>query len=73
MQQKGGCRGKEFNWDATEPLADGGYDQQTRTQAEADVQEMIQRLRAQSLSNMEPFLDDDSDEDPREYPGREAD
>ena len=74
VHEKGGCRGRELDWDAAEPLADGGYDEQTRGRATAKVREMIERIKAQSLSNMEPFDDDDnSEEDPREYTGREAD
>ena len=75
MHEKGGWRGKEINWDSSEPLADRGYDEQTRAKAEGEAREMIERIKAQTLSNMEPFSynDDDSDEDPREYAGREAD
>lgn len=75
VHQKGGWRGKELDWDPDEPLVDGGYDESTRSEAEAKAQEMIQRIRAQYLHNYEPSEDDDesgSEQDPQEYPGRDA-
>ncbi|GJE86466.1 RNA helicase [Phanerochaete sordida] len=77
VHQKGGWRGKELNWNPTDPVADGGYDERTRTEAEARAQEMIQRMRAQYLHNYEPLEEQDDDDegavDPQEYAGREAD
>ena len=85
VREKGGCRGRELHWDAGEGgAAEGGYDAQTRTRAEAEAREMIERIRAQYLPNLAPFdegedSDSDSDSDsnsdwadPREWPAREA-
>ena len=75
VRAKGGCRGHELDWDADGADApEGGYDVQTRVRAEAAAREMIERIRAQWLPNLEPFEDDDDEGevDQREWPGREA-
>ncbi|KIP01837.1 hypothetical protein PHLGIDRAFT_112706 [Phlebiopsis gigantea 11061_1 CR5-6] len=79
VREKGGCCGRELDWDAAEAItAAGGYDVERRVRAEADAQEMIERIRAQYLPNLAPFVEDGgeseegSDADPREWPGREA-
>lgn len=76
VHQKGGCRGKELDWDPTDPVNEDAYDAETRTKAEAEAHEMIQRMRAQYLHNYEPPEEEDEEEserDPREFPGREVD
>lgn len=74
VREKGGCCGRELDWGVNETFGEG-YDVQTRTRAEGEAREMIERMRAQHLSNLEPFEEDEdgSELDPREYPGREAD
>ena len=75
VHEKGGCCGRELDWDAAEAVAaEGGYDVQARVRAEADAREMIERIRAQYLPNLEPFGEAEGGEetDPREWPGREA-
>ena len=76
---KGGCRGKEINWDPEEPLVAEGYDERTRTQAEQEAQDMIQRIRAQIMSSDAWALWDGADSDDeddvdtaQEYAGREV-
>lgn len=82
VYQRGGWRGKEISWDPEEALEDGGYDEKTRTRAEAEAEEMIQRIRSQIMSNdawalWQASSGDDEDEDDNaaavEYAGREAD
>lgn len=75
---KGGWRGKEIHWDPEEPLESSGYDERTRTKAEAEADEMIARIKSQILSRDSWALwqEGDSDEEEegtaQEYPPRET-
>jgi helicase MOV-10 len=61
---RGGWRGKAIEWDPTEPILPGGYDQQIRDVAEVDANDMISRLKSLIVENTEDLnLVDESDSD----------
>jgi helicase MOV-10 len=64
----GGWRGKGINWDPTEPVLPGGYDQRIRERAETDTLDMISRLQSLIVENTEDLsLDDDHESDSEGY------
>ena len=75
----GGWRGKEISWDPEENVAvDGGYDEQTRAKATAEVDDMIQRIRSQIMNTdawaiWEAEINAEGDNTAVEYRGREVD
>lgn len=78
VYQKGGWRGKEISWNPEERIKSGGYDEKTRSEAEAEAEKMIQRIRAQIMSNDSWAMweneasDEEEDNTGIEYRGRET-
>ncbi|KAF9566555.1 RNA helicase [Agrocybe pediades] len=67
---KGGWRGKKIDWDPTEPVRpDGDYDAQRKTQAQANAEDAMARLRAMiQEAHMEDGLEiDDEDVEAAAY------
>ena len=67
----GGWRGKEIEWDPTEPIQQGGYDTHIRDSAEREALDMISRLKSIIVENTEDLnlVDEigDSDSDGEGY------
>ncbi|KAJ3556290.1 hypothetical protein NM688_g2107 [Phlebia brevispora] len=70
VHQKGGCRGKEITWQPEEPVQDGGYDEKVREKAQAEIQEIMERIRSKIMSSDSWALweDEDSGSDDEEDP-----
>jgi helicase MOV-10 len=62
IRTEGGWRGREIEWDPTESVQSGGYDQQIRQRAEGEAYDMISRLKSFIVENTEGLtsLDQDS-------------
>ena len=79
VHQRGGWTGKEISWNPNEDVnAEGGYDEQTRSKAAVEADEMIQRIRAQIMNTdawaiWEAEINAEGDNTAVEYRGREVD
>ena len=68
----GGWKGKEPDWDPTEPIrAEGGYDVDRRQMAENEMDQLIERTKELILENSER-LGTDAEEAQVDRPWREA-
>ena len=78
VYQKGGWRGKEISWNPAESLAQDGYDEKMRQDAEVEAEQMIERIRSQIMSTdawaiwENETSDDEDDNTGIEFAGRET-